>query len=270
MTPAPINFLFDEVITGGAVLSAFELCQAIREYRECNIVAHFDNKELEEYFNIKRIGLSARPKGIDITFTPKIKGDFSYIRTDDKRWLKRTDPVIAVSEYIKSKFGGVVIGNGTHERFSDIGLERDIDILIEGNYEPNKNIEATIKEARKLYTLDRRDTRKESESGEFLRDNEEGCGNKTEPKIVWFGRHTTDLGIEHYSNPSLKDIVILYNRSKKFLKMSKCEGWGRPVAEAKRCGCEIINLSGGNKDIEIVSWDSVAKQLLKYLDGRVE
>jgi len=237
----PINFLFDEVITCGAVLSAFELCQAIREYRECNIVAHFDNKELEEYFNIKRIGLSARPEGIDITFTHKLKGDYAYVRTQDERWLKHTEPIIAVSEYIKEEFGGTVIGNGTHERFSDIGLERDIDVLIEGNSETNKNIPATIEEAR-----------------------------KHGKKIVWFGRHTKDLGVEHYSNPSLKDIVILYNRSKTFLKMSLTEGWGRPVAEAKRCGCEIINLSGGNKEIEIVSWDEIAKQLLKYLDGQLD
>ena len=240
MTPAPINFLFDELITGGSVLSAFELCQAIREYRECNIVARFDNKELEEYFHIKRLGMSVRPKGIDVTFTHKLKGDYSYIRTDDERWLKRKDPVIAVSKFIQDKYGGEVIGNGCHERFSDIGLDRDIDVLIEGNFEPNKNIEATIEEAK-----------------------------KHGKKIVWFGRHTKDLGVEHYSNPSLKDIVILYNRSKKFLKMSLNEGFCRPIAEAKRCGCEVINLNGGNREVEIVSWDSIAKELLAYLDNPI-
>jgi len=185
--------------------------------------------------------MSARPKGIDVTFTHKLKGDYSYIRTDDERWLKRNDPVIAVSKFIQDKYGGEVIGNGCHERFSDIGLDRDIDVLIEGNFEPNKNIEATIKEAK-----------------------------KHGKKIVWFGRHTKDLGVEHYSNPSLKDIVILYNRSKKFLKMSLNEGWCRPIAEAKRCGCEVINLNGGNREVEIVSWDSVAVKLLKYLDGQLD
>jgi len=233
----PINFLFDELIIGGAVLSAFELCQAIREYRECNIIAKFDNEELEEYFNIKRLGMSARPPGIDITFTPKLKGDYAYIRTQDGRWLNHTEPVIAVSQFISDKFGGEVIGNGTHERFSDIGLKRDIDVLIEGNFEDNKNILETIEEAKKLGK-----------------------------KIVWFGRYTKDLGIEHWSNPSLNEIVILYNRSKIFLKMSKVEGWNRPVAEATKCGCEVINKSGGNRDVPIVSWDSIAKELIEYLD----
>ncbi len=234
----PINFLFDELQTCGAVLSAFELCQAIREYRECNIIAKFDNPELEKYFNIKRIGLSARPPGIDITFTPKIKGDYAYIRTQDGRWLNHTEPVIAVSQFIANKFGGEVIGNGTHSRFTNLELKRDIDVLIEGNDEDNKNILNTIKEAKKLGK-----------------------------KIVWFGRNTRDLGIEHWSNPSLNEIVILYNRSKIFLKMSKVEGWNRPVAEATKCGCEVTNKSGGNKNIEIVSWGIIAKQLINFLDN---
>ena len=252
-----INFLFDEIITCGAVLSAFELCEAVRKLgRECNIIAKFKNKELEEYFNIEKIGHHGRPEGIDITFTPKMHGDYAYVRTNDKRWLTHDEPIIAVSKYIQDTIGGsVVIGNGTHKRFYNMHLgenledwehvqpnlvyKRDIDVLIEGNYEPNKNIVETIKEARKHGR-----------------------------RIVWFGRTTKNLGVEHCSGLSLDEIVSLYNRSKKFLKMSKDEGWGRPIAEAKACGCEIINKSGGNKDIEIVSWESIAKQLIKYLDDR--
>ena len=235
-----INFLFDELITCGCTLSAFELCEAIRkEGRDCNIIAKFNNPELEEYFNIEKRGYHNRPKGIDITFTPKMNGHYAYVRTNDKRWLKHDEPIIAVSNHIKKEIGGeIVIGNGTHKRFKNLEIERDIDVLIEGNYEPNKNIIETIEEAK-----------------------------KHGKRIVWFGRNTKNLGVEHCSNLPLDDIVELYNRSKKFLKMSKDEGWNRPIAEATKCGCEIINLSGGNKDIKIVSWKSIAKELLSYLDA---
>jgi hypothetical protein len=236
-----LNFLFDELQTCGAVLSAFELAQTIN----ANIISRYQNEELEKYFKIKRTCLEKRPKGINITFTPKLKGDYAYVRTQDGRWLNHDEPIIAVSDFIKGwlerndKEVATVIGNGTHERFKNLNLERDIDCLIEGNFEPNKNIKETIKEAKQY------------------------------GKVVWFGRHTTNLGVEHISNPSLDEIVTLYNRSKKFLKMSKVEGWNRPVAEATACGCEVINKSGGNQDIEIVSWEKIGEQLLKFLDTNI-
>ena len=66
--------------------------------------------------------------------------------------------------------------------------------MIEGNYETNKNIKETIKEAKK----------------------------RTKGKIVWFGRSTIPIqGVECINNPSIKDIPKLYNRSKTLLKKSK-------------------------------------------------
>jgi len=232
------NFLFTQLITCGAVLSAFELCEALREQgHDCNIVSQEPNKELEEYFKIKTLRKS---EGINITFTPRLVGDYAYIRTKDGRWLNHKEPIIAVSKYIKNWIGGTVIGNGTHKRFKNLNLKRDIDILIEGNHEPNKNIEETIKEAKKL-------------------------GNS----ICWFGRKTTPVeGVTCITHPSIESIPQLYNRSKILLKMSKNEGWCRPIAEATACGCKVINKNGGNKDIEIVSWDKIAKKLVDYLDGR--
>ena len=116
-----------------------------------------------------------------------------------------------------------------------------IDILIEGNYEDNKNIEETIKEAKR----------------------------RTNGKIVWFGRHTIPFeGVENITHPPIEEIPMLYNRAKSFLSMSKCEGFNRPVHEAYKCGCNIIHLAGGNQTIELKTWQEIAKELLNYLDGR--
>lgn len=146
-----------------------------------------------------------------------------------------------MQEWLKS---GKVIGNGTHERFYDMGLERDIDVLICGNYEETKNIEESIGYARRL-------------TG--------GTG-----KIVWFGRNTGGLDsykdIEKIQSPDIKDIPSLYNRAKRFITMSKSEGWGRPVAEAMACGVpEVINENGGNREIEVVSWESIANKFIKQI-----
>jgi len=235
-TRKPICFLFSEIQTCGAVLSGFELCEALRKLGiECDIYSEYENPELEQFFNIKPI---RERRGITITFTPHLPGDYAYVRTQDGRWLNHTEPKICVSEYIKDWIqGDVVIGNGTHERFQNLKLDRFIDVLIEGNDEANKNIEETVKEAKKI--------------GE---------------RVVWFGRETRKIdGVSNISSPPLKKIPLLYNHAKIFLKMSKNEGWGRPIAEAMACGCQIINKSGGNQDIKVVSWESVAKKLLKYL-----
>jgi glycosyltransferase involved in cell wall biosynthesis len=232
----PITFRFTEIITCGAVLSGFELCEAINRLGyKCYVESSHNNEELEKYFKIKPI---RKPKGITITFTPKLTGDYAYIRTEDERWKSHKEKKIAVSEYIAKWIDcDIIIGNGTHQRFKDLKIERDIDILVEGNDEPNKNIGETIEVAKQI-------------------------GNK----IVWFGRNTRRIdGVQSISSPSIEKIPELYNRSKTLLKMSGSEGWGRPVAEAMACGCNVINGSGGNRDIKIVKWKKIAKQLLHYL-----
>lgn len=86
-------------------------------------------------------------------------------------------------------------------------------------------------------------------------------------KIVWIGRSTYPIdGVENISSPSLDEIPRLYNRTKTFISASKEEGWGRPVAEAMACGVpEVINENGGNKEIEVVSWESIAKSFTKQI-----
>lgn len=233
-----ISFLFKEIITCGAVLSTFELVEALRRLgHKAYIISDYENKELTKYFGISPI---KKARGITIAVSPKCEGDYAYVRTKDNRWLNHNSKKIAVSDWIKHWVGAdVTIGNGTHRRFNNMRLDRDIDILIEGNYEGNKNIEATIAHAQSY-----------------------------RPKtIVWFGRRTIEiLGVRSITSPGLREIPTLYNRAKKFLKMSVEEGWGRPVAEAMACGCEVINLSGGNQEVKVVTWESVAKELINYID----
>jgi hypothetical protein len=234
-----ISFLFDELITCGAVLSAFELAEALKK-QGCNIkiVSRFRNKELEDYFGI----ISQKRwdgNSISVTFTPKLAGEWAYVRTKDERWLTHKSKKIAVSKWIADWIGtDTVIGNGTHERFYNMGLERDIEILICGNYEANKNIDATIEEAR----------------------------TRAKGIIGWMGRTTKEIpGVLRLDNPPLVEIPVIYNRAKTFLSMSKSEGWGRPVAEAKACGCEVINLNGGNRDVEVIPWSEIANQFIKII-----
>ena len=243
------SFLLVELITCGAVLSTFELVQSLkREGVDARIVSPHNNKELEEYFGII---VEREPKGITIAVSPKCEGDYAYVRTRDERWKGHKSKKIVVSKYIadwlQSSGENVILtlGNGTHERFYNMGLERDIDVLISGNYEDNKNIEETLIYSRR-YT-------------------------KGEGLIVWFGRGTQGArrvgdDVMVYESPSLTEIPLLYNRARTFISMSKDEGWGRPVAEAMACGVpKIINENGGNREIEVVSWQSIAKSFIKQI-----
>lgn len=237
--PRDCSFLLKEVINCGAVLSTFELVQAlIRLGINARIVSDHNNKELENYFGVT---IEREPKGITIAVSPKCEGDWAYVRTRDDRWKTNKSKKIVVSKYLQEWLGdGIIIPNGTHERFRDLGLERDIDVLICGNYESTKNIPETLARA---------------------------GGIGTRPRIVWFGRLTVPGNeYENITNPSLDEIPRLYNRAKCFISASKEEGWGRPIAEAMACGVpKIINENGGNREIEVVSWSQIANQLIKTL-----
>jgi glycosyltransferase involved in cell wall biosynthesis len=242
------SFVLQELITGGAVLSTFELVQALKRLGiDARIVSDYNNKELEDYFGVT---VERESGGIAIAVSPKCEGEYSYVRTRDDRWLKHKSKKIAVSKYIAdwliSNGENVIItlGNGTHERFYDMGLERDIDVLISGNDESAKNIQGTIERARV-----------------------QCAGSGTSPLIVWFGRSVSSVpGVESIGSPSLEEIPRLYNRSKCFISASRDEGWGRPVAEAMACGVpKVINENGGNREIEVVSWESIAKSFIKQI-----
>lgn len=232
-----VSFVFRELITCGAVLSTFELTQALNRLGiDARIVSDYNNQELETYFGVK---IERELKGITIAVSPKCEGEWAYVRTRDERWKQHKSKKIAVSRYIADWIGtDIIIGNGTHERFKNLNLNRDIDCLISGNYERNKAIDETLARA-------------------------QGYGKK----IVWFGRQTVPkAGVETISNPRLEEIVRLYNRARVFVSASKDEGWSRPVAEALACGVpEVINENGGNREIEVVSWNQIANQFIKVV-----
>lgn len=203
---------------------------------EASIVSPFNNQEYERFFQVE---VKREPVGVTIAVSPRCEGEWAYIRTQDDQWLHHPGKKIVVSKYLQDWLGdGVIISNGTHERFHNQNIERDIDVLVTGNYEQNKNIDATLERARQI-------------------------GGR----VVWFGRSVVPkTGIETIENPRLDEIPRLYNRAKCFLSMSHNEGWGRPVAEAIACGVpEIINENGGNREIAVVSWNEIANKLITTL-----
>lgn len=233
----PVSFLCKELLPCGAVLSTFELAQALNRYGvDAYIVSAYNNPEYERFFQVE---VKREPVGTTVAVSPRCEGEWAYVRTRDERWLQHESRKIVVSGYLRDWLGdGVIIGNGTHERFFNQHIDRDIDVLVTGNYEANKNMEATLERAKSI-------------------------GGR----VVWFGRSVVpSAGIETVENPGLLEIPRLYNRAKCFLTMSRNEGWGRPVAEAMACGVpDVINENGGNRDIEVVEWEQIAKQFISTL-----
>ena len=130
--------------------------------------------------------------------------------------------LIGVSLYaLKPWQRGFVVPNGIPDRFFTWNVpERDIDVLVEGSYEPNKNIDRAIEEAKKL-------------------------GGR----IVWLGRETKPVeGVENITNPSQELIPGIYKRSKNFIKLSKSEGFCLPILEAMASGCLVYTWDMGGND----------------------
>lgn len=158
---------------------------------------------------------------------------FQFVQGDDQaligknpeliRW--RNDPawaLIGVSRFVLAPWGrGFVVPNGVADRFFAWGKpDRDIDVLVEGSNEPNKNMEQAIAEARKI-------------------------GGK----IVWLGRETKPVeGVETITNPAQELIPGIYKRSKSFIKLSKSEGFCLPVLEAMASGCLVYTKDMGGND----------------------
>jgi len=132
---------------------------------------------------------------------------------------------MAVSKYAGEWTGlkFALVPNGVHERFLNETWrdERDIDVLIEGNDEHNKNISYAINLAKE-------------------------AGAK---KIVWLGRSTHSVpGVETITNPPQEEIPAIYARSKAFLKLSFSEGFCLPILEAMACGALVVTWPMGGND----------------------
>lgn len=164
------------------------------------------------------------------------KEQLKYWR-NNKNW-----ELIGVSEFCLKDWGrGTVVPNFVDKRFFvKHDVPRDIDALIEGNWEENKQIPLALEAAQE-------------------------DGHK---KIVWFGRETVPIGgIECISSPAQEEIPKLYQRAKHFYKYSKSEGFCLPLAEAIVSGCEIHTHDMGGNNFEGLDFkiETSTDKLLKII-----
>lgn len=248
-----IAFVTTNTTTCGGIIVIFEYVSRLKKLGyDSDIYAEDGNQALEEVYGIKVRplsqlvttnddviiairweqceALSTLPgkkfqlvQGDDIALLDKSAGERCKRWRNDEGWQ-----LIGVSRFVLIRWGrGEVIPNGVNERFfTQLAVLRDIDILIEGNNEPNKNIGEAITLAKKV----------EMAIGRPL-------------KIVWLGRDTNDrLGVECLTNPKQEEIPVIYQRSKVMLKFSKSEGFCLPILEAMASGCLVVTTNMGGND----------------------
>lgn len=219
---------------------------------ETDIFAEEGNKDLEAFYGIKVRPLSelqttendviiaTRWEQCD-RLTPMFGKKFQFVQGDDLRLLGeserercsfwRNNPewgLIGVSRYALMRWNrGEVVPNGLNERFlKQLTSSKDIDILIEGNNEPNKNIQEALDIAQAVQ------------------------GKRPGTKIAWLGRETYPVnGVECFTNPKQDEIPGIYQRSKVMIKLSKSEGFCLPILEAMASKCLVVTTTmGGNDD----------------------
>jgi glycosyltransferase involved in cell wall biosynthesis len=243
-----IAFVNSNLIVCGGIITNFEYVSRLRKLGyEAFIIAN-QYGELERYYDIKHdtMDLLETLTDEDVIIAnrweqceelEKYKGrKIQLVQGDDTIYYKnhvdlpkliqtRNNPnweLIGVSEYaLKNWKRGVVIPNGINERFfTNIGMERDIECLVEGNNEPNKNIHYAIEKAREY-----------------------------NQKVTWMGRETGLFpGVETITNPPQREIPFIYQRSKHFFKYSHSEGFSLPILEAMASGCIVHTWDMGGND----------------------
>jgi hypothetical protein len=269
-----IAYVNDALITCGGIITNFEHCRELRKRGyDAFISANGRNPQLEkEYPDVPVYPITklSQLQDEDVLIANwwmqcdqliNYKGKkFQFVQGNDlkayigdelkAKCLKtRQDPrwkLIAVSQYAGEWTGREfqIVPNGISERFFiQHNLNRDIDALIEGNNEPNKNILYSINEAKK-------------------------DGHK---RIVWLGRETQPIaGVETITNPPQQEIPKIYQRAKHFYKHSLSEGFCLPILEAKASGCIIHTWDQGNNFPEDVdpkeyTWERAIDKLLQII-----
>lgn len=249
-----IAWVTTNTITCGGILIPFEYVSRMKKLGiETDIFAEEGNESLEHFYGIKVRPLSQLQTTEDDTIIALrweqcadlgslpgkkfqfVQGDDLVLLGDDSakaqcsKW--RNDlgwGLIGVSRFVLMRWGrGDVVPNGLNERFfKGLPVTRDIDILIEGNNEPNKNIKEALAIASQVK------------------------GILPETRIIWLGRETDDrLGVECITNPKQEDIPGIYQRAKVMIKLSKSEGFCLPIIEAMASGCLVVTTNmGGNDD----------------------
>jgi len=248
-----IAFVTTNTITCGGMLVPFEYVSRLKRTGvDADIFAEEGNEQLESFYGIKVRPLSELNTTDGDTIiatrweqcerlTPMPGKKFQFVQGDDlqllgpdqqeqcARWRNHPEwGLIGVSRYVLMRWNrGDVVPNGLNERFfEDKEVQKDIDILIEGNNEPNKNIGEALSIAQAVET------------------------KLPGIKIAWLGRDTyTVNGVETFTNPSQEDIPAIYQRSKVMIKLSKTEGFCLPILEAMASRSLVVTTTmGGNDD----------------------
>lgn len=247
-----IAFVSTNTITCGGMLVPFEYVSRLKKRGvEADLFAEEGNTELETFFGFKVRPLSQlQTTEDDVIIATRweqcemlsqipvrkyqfVQGDDIVLLGEEQKkkcsdWRNHPDwKLIGVSRYVLMRWGrGEVIPNGVNERFLKyLGLDRDIDILIEGNNEPNKNIDEALSIAKTVKTI------------------------LPDINIVWMGRETRPVeGVECITNPKQEDIPAVYQRSKVMIKLSKSEGFCLPILEAFASGCLVVTTNMGGND----------------------
>lgn len=263
-----IAWVESNLITCGGVIVPFEYISRLKKLGyEADIYAEEKNTVLENHFRVYHRPISdlSTFDDDDIIIANRweqcealnqFKGKkFQFVQGDDlyliggseqcKKW--RNDPewkLIGVSAYALKNWGrGEVIPNGLSDIFKVPNYQvKDIDVLVEGNNEPNKNIEEAIRIAKQI-------------------------GGR----IVWLGRETRAVeGVETITNPPFSEIPRIYQRAKYMIKLSKSEGFCLPILEAMASGAIVITRPMGGNDfcdygINCLSTSEAIAELIKTL-----
>lgn len=250
-----IAFVSDGLPTCGGIITNFEYVKTLRESAvDAIIVANGRNEDLERTFGLKVYPLAELESfteedviianwWMQVEMLETFKGKkVQFVQGNDALAYEGNDlldqvlavrkkadwHLLAVSDYALQYTGkeGKVIPNGLSLRFPmyaamDYPPTKDIDILIEGNNEPNKNIDLALSLAKQT----------------------------TAQKIVWLGREThPEEGVETMENPHQSLIPLIYQRSKILFKFSQSEGFCLPILEAMVSGAVVMTWDMGGND----------------------
>ena len=270
-----IAFITTNTITCGGMIVPFEYISRLKKLgHDARMYAEEGNKELEDFYGVEALPLSTLETSEDdviiatrweqCEMLSTYKGrKYQFVQGDDLLLLgddvargmcsrERNNPewsLIGVSRYCLMRWNrGEVIPNGVNERFFEsLGVDKDIDILIEGNNEPNKNIPEAIWIADKVETyLDQK------------------------LKIVWLGRETDDrLGVECITNPRQEEIPAIYQRAKTFIKLSTSEGFCLPILEAMASKCLVATRNMGGNDAWCDETNCIMDDYFKQLGDHI-
>lgn len=243
-----IAYVVEQIITCGGIIVAFEHVKYLRErgydafviadeghlpgynvpVYPLNKLRDMEDEDVIVAVWFPQIKLINEFKGRKIQFSQDCIEDISIMPEQsiiDCRIARHTPgwETMAVSKYAGDWIGVdyTLIPNGLRDGFYvDLKLERDIDVLIEGNDDGNKGIPDAFEIAQSYPGL----------------------------KIGWLARETRHGAWTEFQNPTQDEIPSIYQRSKIVIKCSQSEGFGLPHLEAMASGCLLLTYDSKGND----------------------